>query len=195
MQQTDVKKPRATLNGPIMVSLLLGGVLFVAVTGIFLFASFPASQRQEFLASLEEGVPERHLIPEGYHGWITVEHNVAGEAELPVEDGVNIFRYSESGQLRTSSRWRPGIKKKTFLFETVSGPVTIAKGGPERQIWGNMDVTMRDVKDGPIKSRQSRFFVGTRAEYKKAGRYSQQQALETVLEQQRKNHSSDVESE
>jgi hypothetical protein len=158
----------------IILCLLLGVIALVAVLAVMSLNAMPPSERQEIFGALSPGVPEKHVIPNGYKGWIKVEHIVAGEAALPMENGVNVFRYADSGVLRTSSRWIPGIKKKDYLFETEQGLVEVAKSGSNRQIWGNVDVTVRNVSDGPIVARRSCFFVGTREEYKAAGRYFEQ---------------------
>jgi hypothetical protein len=174
VNQTTLKKPLTTTNSAIMVGLLLGTIVLVTLLAVVSFNAMSISQRQEIVGGLHPGVPERHLIPNGYKGWIMVEHNATGEAALPMEEGVNVFRYLDSGVLRTSTRWSPGIKTKTYFIETEDGPVEVAKSGPNRQIWGNLDVTIRDVSNGPIVARRSCFFVGTRNEYKEAGRYSAQ---------------------
>lgn len=182
MMQTS--KPTSKMNATFILSLSLVGIVIITGIAICLFNVLPSTQRQEFLSSFEAGVPEKHLIPDGYRGWIIVEHNVSGRASLPVEDGVKVFRYSEAGELHTSSRWKPGIKEKTFLFESRSGPKKIPHAGPARQIWGSIDVTIRDTKDGPIVARRSCYFVGTKKEYQEAGNYLAGRALNTVLNRQ-----------
>ncbi len=174
MNQHSSAKPRSRLKGPILVSLLLVGILLATVVAIIVLNAMPAGQRNEFLSHFKSGVPERHLIPAGYQGWLTVEHLAGGGPPLPIEEAVKQFRYPESGLLRTSTPWGPGIRVKEYFFQPDTGPpIRAAQSGPDRQIWGGRDVTLRDVKVGPIVAKHSYVFVGTYSEYDKAGSYHQ----------------------
>jgi hypothetical protein len=119
-----------------------------------------------------QGLPERHLVPEGYRGWIVVKYAVAGKEELPLEGGVLVYRYPESGVLETSSPWNPGIKKTEYLSTGASGLRGLSTLGPDRTIWAKYELS-HVVEEGGQEERtdrQSGFFVGTREEYGEAKR-------------------------
>ena len=76
-----------------------------AVIGVWMF--LPMEMTGEFEAQFQESRPERHIVPAGYKGWLVVEYGVDEAEPIPVEDGVAVFHYPESGALPTSTEWRP----------------------------------------------------------------------------------------
>jgi hypothetical protein len=114
--------------------------------------------------------PERHLIPEGYVGWVRTFYGVPDAPPLPVEDGCVLQRYPDSGRLETSSLRTQGLVRDEYYY--VSGerrtrlPVSAPGGGG--MIWGKHEGNITVHREGGVvrKTGQSRgFFVGSWAQY------------------------------
>jgi len=147
-----------------------GIVIVVGATALaFVWFVVPESAKDDFRRThgMEEGIPERHLVPDGYRGWAIVAYNMSGRPELPVEDGVLVFRYSESGRLETSSPWNHGIKRKEFFTHGPAGQTALLKVGPNRRIWGVYDLSRVSDNEGDSGGSgwQSGFFVGTHEDF------------------------------
>jgi hypothetical protein len=151
---------------------IAGLILLVAMGMAFVWFVVPKAAKDEFKVAhgLEEGIPERHILPEGFQGWMVVEYEIPGTPELPIEDGVFVFRHPESGTLETASRFSPGMKRKEYFTHGPTGREALAELGPKRRIWGQYDLSHVIEEDGEVerRDRQSGFFVGTREEYKEA---------------------------
>ncbi len=147
------------------------GTIIVVGAGALAFVWFvvPESAKDDFRRAhgIEEGLPERHLVPEGYRGWAAVAYNIPGGPELPVEDGILVFRYPESGTLETSSRWNPGLKHKEYFSYGADGRIALPKLGSNRSIWGQYDLSRVSDNEGDSggSGRQSGFFVGTHEDF------------------------------
>ena len=74
----------------------------------------------------------RFLIPEGYVGWIRVDFDVVGAPSLPVEGVFYIFKFPESGRLRTSSADILDRRNEFFYYST-HGKYPLNDAGPLEQ--------------------------------------------------------------
>ena len=63
----------------------------------------------------------KFLIPEGYVGWLRVEHDVEYAPAIPVEDEVRIFRFSGTGVLETSSPMPEQAAERQFFYYAADG--------------------------------------------------------------------------
>jgi len=63
----------------------------------------------------------RFLIPEGYVGWLRVEHDVECAPPIPVEDGVRIFRFTGASVLKTSSPIPTDSAARQYFSYSVDG--------------------------------------------------------------------------
>jgi hypothetical protein len=70
----------------------------------------------------DQGLPtSRFLIPEGYVGWLRVEHDVECAPAIPVESGVRIFRFTGAGVLETSSAIPTDSAARRYFYYSVDG--------------------------------------------------------------------------
>ena len=63
----------------------------------------------------------RFLIPQGYVGWLRVEHDVECAPQIPVEGGVRIFRFSGASVLETSSPVPTDSAARQYFYYSVEG--------------------------------------------------------------------------
>ena len=113
--------------------------------------------------------PTKFLIPQGYVGWVKIEH---GESAPPLEmsNGVYICRIPASGILQTSSSLEDGWAKDEYFYYSEDGslralPNTTWGGGG--MIWGgniNFQLEGNGVKP---KRFGENFYVGREDQYRK----------------------------
>jgi hypothetical protein len=63
----------------------------------------------------------KFLIPEGYVGWLRVEHDVECSPPIPVEDGMRIFRFTGASVLKTSSPLPDQEAERQYFSYAVDG--------------------------------------------------------------------------
>jgi len=63
----------------------------------------------------------RFLIPEGYVGWLRVEHDVECAPLIPVEDGVRIFHFTGATVLETSSPLPEEAAERQYFYYAADG--------------------------------------------------------------------------
>jgi hypothetical protein len=105
----------------------------------------------------------RFLIPEGYVGWMRVEHDVECAPPVPVEDGVRIFRFTGANVLETSSPLpEPAAEREYFYFAADGSERNLAADyrNGDGMIWQESPGS----RDG--KMRMFIFFVGTEEQSK-----------------------------
>lgn len=108
--------------------------------------------------------PSEFLVPDGYVGWVRLEHNLKGAPPVPVEDGVKIFKFPESGVLETSS-YGPerGAEDEYFYYSQDGSRRQIPQDyrGGKGTIWGQYQGSKGGVMT------LFGFFIGSEEEYKK----------------------------
>jgi hypothetical protein len=127
--------------------------------------------------------PSRYLIPEGYVGWVKIYFKVKDAPVLPIEDGYYLFKFPESGILRTSSTMEDGWARDqyfSYLGETRHSLESTGWGGGG-MIWAGYSGQGGSAPAGGVSSSKDipeenksffeGFFIGTEAEYKDYGRY------------------------
>lgn len=114
--------------------------------------------------------PTRFLIPDGYIGWVRIDHEVAGAPEIPVTGGVRTYRVAATGHLETKTkidtRWGPSFE---FFYE--AGPDLKSLGGdqtPDGRIFGFCSGEFQEPAKG-IRVVFLRFFVGSKSDYESLG--------------------------
>jgi hypothetical protein len=111
--------------------------------------------------------PVRYLIPQGYVGWITIEHGSNGPP-LEMRDGEYICRIPASGTLATSSGIEDGWAKDDYSYYREDGslkPLPETGWGAGGMIWGG-SVRFEQPQSGSRASNFTQiFYVGTEAQY------------------------------
>jgi hypothetical protein len=108
--------------------------------------------------------PSKLLVPSGYIGWLLLEHNVKNAEPVPIEDGVKVFKFPESGVLYTSS---PGPERGAddeYLYYSQDGSrhqIPKDYRGGKGMIWGQYEGSRGGVMT------LFGFFVGTEEHYRK----------------------------
>ena len=70
----------------------------------------------------DQNIPaSRFLVPEGYVGWLLVEHDVECAPPIPVEGSVRIFRFTASGVLETSSPIPTDSAARQYFYYAADG--------------------------------------------------------------------------
>lgn len=113
------------------------------------------------IAALVTGcTPRVYEVPDGYTGWVIVEHGVVGCPSLPVEQGEVVHRVPASGALCTSDPKEGGWFRRDSYYEVGSRRITIPPDGPPsaRRVW-----SPGDGQNGPYEF--DAFFVGTWAQH------------------------------
>lgn len=134
-----------------IIGWVVAVVMMLAATAIaFVWFVVPQAAKDEFRIAhgVQEGMPERHLVPEGYQGWAVVKYDIPGQPELPIDDGVLIFKYPDSGILETQTGWNPGFKRKEYFSYCPAGQDALAKLGPDCRIWNEYELR-QNVYRGP----------------------------------------------
>jgi hypothetical protein len=105
----------------------------------------------------------KFLIPEGYVGWLRVEHDVECAPPVPVENGVRIFRFTGANVLETSSPMPEAAAERQYFY--------YAADGSERDLAadyhnGNGMIWRETPGSRGGKTRMFVFFVGTQEQSK-----------------------------
>lgn len=116
---------------------------------------------------VDERIPSRYEIPDGYVGWIEIQHEIPETAVTPIRDKQLIFVIPESGLLKTRTAQQFGTAQDHYFYCGNNGCREIAntgwgKGG---MIWGESSGTFEET--GKPEIRVEHFFVGNETQYKK----------------------------
>jgi len=152
------------------VGLIVALVLLFAGAVFFFFRyTFTAGGLQEIQTAvgMEVAQPERHVVPEGFTGWMVVDYGVEGAPPLAVEDGVVVFEYPESGPLETSNPApdSDGLLHKRY-FERQGDELRALSRLSE--VWG--EYSLRAIEDDGSSRRSFGFFVGSLGEFRASHR-------------------------
>lgn len=110
--------------------------------------------------------PATYLFPEGYVGWVRVDFNIEGAPELPIENGRQIYQFTPSGHLRTSSKleYSRGREVQYFYYSNDSRrPLRETDHGKGGMIWFGGS---NPLEENPKESYQY-IFVGPEEVYEK----------------------------
>ena len=115
-------------------------------------------------------MPQTHLIPDGYTGWVSVTYEIEGAPPLPIEDGYRVFRYDTDGRLETSSEYADGWGIDDYFYVDGEERKLLRQRPPgmEGEIWGPYNRTELMIRVNDVVRREgvsTGFFVGTEAEW------------------------------
>jgi len=151
-----------------LLAVILAVVLAVGAAVFLFFRSSIASEgvyRVATAVGLDSARPERHIVPEGFHGWAVVHFAVEGAPPLREEDGALILEYPATGRLETSTPAPEGegFLQRGYYRQTADGLAPLSRVG---EIWGQY--SHRNFRDlfGAGSGRSSGFFVGTLKEFR-----------------------------
>lgn len=108
--------------------------------------------------------PSKFLVPDGYVGWLGLEHDVKGAQPVPIEDGMKVFKFPENGVLDTSSPGPQRGAEDEYFFYSSDGSLRQIPGdyrNGKGMIWGQYQGSRSGVMT------MVGFFVGTEEQYKK----------------------------
>ena len=153
-----------------IVGMIVALVLLFAGAVFFFFRytyTTGGLQQIQTAVGMEVAPPEKHIVTEGFRGWMRVDYGIEGAAPLGLEGEVVIFEYPESGLLETSNQApeADGLLHKQY-FENRNGelvPLTRLS-----QVWG--EYSMRSIEDDGSNSRSSGIFIGTMGDFRAAER-------------------------
>lgn len=150
------------------LGLVVIGLLVVGVTCAWVLLPKKTLDAFRSETGLRRGVPETHLLPDGYEGWVIVRFGVEGASALETDEGALMYCYDETGVLVTSTEWNSGFKKQDYFYETANGRQSLARLVDERRIWGKISISAREHLEQTKAERRDAFFVGTREQYHRA---------------------------
>lgn len=61
------------------------------------------------------------LVPEGYTGWLRVEHDVECAPPVPIENGVRVYRFTGRTVLETSSSMPEDAAERQYFYYAADG--------------------------------------------------------------------------
>jgi hypothetical protein len=134
-------------------------LLIFALTIAYAFNSMACYQKQRR--------PDRHLIPEGYVGWVRINYDVYNAPAIPSEEGYNLFKIPPEGLLNTSSSVEEGWAKDEYYYYTKDSRRLLPHTVDNEMIWGN-SIGSKTIP-GQKPTTYEEFFVGTKEEFEKYG--------------------------
>lgn len=152
---------------------VIAAVLLVLAAAVFIFFRYAFSSegmyRMKTAVGVDAAVPERHIVPREFRGWVILHFSVEGASPLPVEDGVLLAEYPPSGRLETSTSADDdtGFLHREYFQRTHDGLVPLSRLG---DIWGEYNMRIVRDEEGATTSRSAGFFVGTMEEFRAAER-------------------------
>ena len=110
--------------------------------------------------------PDKFLIPNGYSGWVIVEHQVKGAAPIPVKGGYNVYTVPPGGRLKTSTAMADGWADDEYDYVTPKGSIRLADDGPGEMVWAAKSTYGALPEEGIPLIEVA--FIGTKSQYDKA---------------------------
>ena len=151
-----------------LLAVILAVVLAVGAAVFLFFRSSIASEgvyRVATAVGLDSAPPERHIVPEGFHGWAVVHFAVEGAPPLWEDDGALILEYPAAGRLETSTPAPEdeGFLQRGYYRQTADGLAPLSRVG---EIWGEYSHRNFRYLFGAGSARSSGFFVGRFKEFR-----------------------------
>lgn len=161
--------------GRVALKVLIGVTILGVVGAIVLRYVLPAETADRIWARLgaAPAIAERHIIPEGYSGWLTVTYGDPTAAPLPQAGDTLIVRYPRSGVVQTSDTLEHRWRLRSFHQVDADGMRRLATRGPDCRVWRRH--TRRVFVDDRAETAGAElsfgFFVGTKEESEAGGNH------------------------
>jgi len=97
-----------------------------------------------------------YLIPDGYVGWVRAVHEVKDAPALPIEDERTVFKFDESGLLKTSDQVQEGWVYPRYYYYLNSNKTALSNSTEKEGMIHSEKVANTTILD---------FFVGTEKQY------------------------------
>jgi hypothetical protein len=111
--------------------------------------------------------PTHFLIPQGYVGWVKIDHGQSGPP-LEMSNGAYICRIPASGVLQTSSSLEDGWAKDEYFYYSADGslsPLPETGWGGGGMIWGGNTKWQLEGNGTRPKQLSENFYVGLENQY------------------------------
>ena len=112
--------------------------------------------------------PNRYLIPEGYVGWVRINYRIKEAPVIPIEDGLYLFKFPESGLINTSSEGEEGFASDEYYYYSTDRRQPIPSTTNDSLIWGGVAFGSKTLP-GQEPTRYAEFFVGTKKQFERLG--------------------------
>jgi len=151
-----------------LFAVIVAVVLVVGAAVFLFFRSSIASEgvyRVATAVGLDAAAPERHVVPDGFKGWVVVHYGVEGAPPLREDDDALILEYPATGRLDTSTPApdEGGFIQRGYYRQTPDGLAPLSRVG---DIWGEFSHRIYR-NDGNLNAgRSAGFFVGTMKEFR-----------------------------
>ena len=151
-----------------LLAVIVGLLLVVGAAAFLFFRSSIASEgvyRVAKAVGLDAAAPERHVVPDGFKGWVVVHYGVEGAPPLREDEGALIVEYPATGRLDTSTPAPEdeGFIQRGYYRQTPDGLAPLSRVG---DIWGEFSHRMFLFDGNMGAGRSSGFFVGTMREFR-----------------------------
>lgn len=151
-----------------LIAVIAAAVLVVGAAAFLFFRSSIASEglyRAKTAVGLDASTPERHVVPEDFHGWVVVHYGVGGAPPLREDDGAVILEYPADGRLDTSTPPPDdqGFLHRGYYRQSAGGLVPLSRAG---DIWGEFTHLIVPDEPGSYPTQSTGFFVGTMTEFR-----------------------------
>ena len=114
----------------------VGVALAVCLLGVLVVVFFPRDRR-----------PDRFLVPQGYVGWLIIEHGVKGAPATSIVNGRNLYQFSSTGRIKTSTSLDHRWGSDDYYYMTPHGLKHIPDSSQPGQDTG-IGVMIWDQKSG-----------------------------------------------
>lgn len=153
-----------------VVGMIVALVLLFAGAVFFVFRytyTTGGLQQVQTAVGMEAPPPERHIVPEGLRGWVSVDYGIRGTPQLGDEEGTVVFEYPENGHLQTSTAApnSDGLLHKAYFERHGEELVPLSRLS---QIWG--EYSLKAIDDDGSSRRSFGFFIGTLGEFRASER-------------------------
>ncbi len=121
----------------------------------------------EWRQKANERIPSRYELPDGYVGWVEIQHGIAGAPATPVRNKQFVFTIPAAGLLKTSTPQMFGTAHDHYFYCGAAGCHELAETGwgSGGMIWASSSGTFETPGQPDIHSEQ--FFIGTESQYQR----------------------------
>jgi hypothetical protein len=116
------------------------------------------------------------VIPDGYEGWVKMDHLVRNAPALTLQNGYRVIKVSPDGYVQTSSESLAGWAHDSFQY--ANGTELAETGwGEDGRVWGDIvhwEMACSEDSNGSEchttgRATDTCYFIGTEEQFKTAG--------------------------